>query len=238
MSKKYLLPLILNISFLLILSACGSKKAGVDVSELFANAQTAMQEKKYDKAIDLYSQIQRDFPFSDYALEAELSLADAYYLNKDYLDAASAYKLFHELHPRTEATSYVLFQTAMALSNVNNSVDRTVSEAEESIAYFEQVMTLYPNSNFAKQAPQEIIRVKTIIAERELYLARVFWNMGNKNAAYARYAYVAENFQDLPEIKTYADVQAQAAYIAKVDMQSEAERKRQHGSWRDYFRWL
>ncbi len=220
------------------LSACSKKNTNVDVGQLFSDAQIAMQDKKYDRAITLFSQIQRDFPFSDYALEAELSLADAYYLNEDYLDAAASYKLFNELHPRTEASAYVLFQTAMSLSHVNNSVDRTVSEAQEAIGYFEQVMTLYPNTNFAKQAPSEILNAKTKIAERELFLAQVFWNMGNKNAAYARYAYVVENFSDLPEIMAYAEGQAKASYLAKIEMQSEIERKRQHGSWRDYFSWL
>ncbi len=237
MHKKYI-PLVLNICFILLLSACGNKNVTVDVGELFSKAQIAMQEKNYRTAIDLYSQIQRDFPFSDYALEAELSLADAYYLNEDYLDAAASYKLFNELHPRTEASSYVLFQTAMSLSRVNNSVDRTVSEAEEAVSYFEQVMILYPNTNFARQAPEEIIKAKTKVAERELYLAEVFWNMGNKSAAYARYAYVLENFQDLPDIIAYTEGQARAAYLAKVEMQSEQERINQHGSWKNYFRWL
>ncbi len=238
MLKKTLFPFVFSFCCILLLSACGGKKTMVDVGELFTKAQIAMQEKDYNTAIEAYSQIQRDFPFSEYALEAELSLADAYYLNEDYLDAAASYKLFNELHPRTEASSYVLFQTAMSLSKVNNSVDRTVAEAEEAISFFEQVMTLYPNTNFARQAPEEIIKAKTKVAERELYLAQVFWNMGNKSAAYARYAYVLENFQDLPDIVLYAEGQARAAYLAKTEMQSEQERISQHGTWKNYFRWL
>ncbi len=226
------------LALMLSLNACSSDVALESPEVLYSKAKAAMQEMNYSEAIELFSIIQSDFPFSSVAADAELSLADAYFLNGDFLAAADAYKLFNELHPRLEVTPYVIYQTALSLKNVNNSVDKTVAEAGEAIQYLELLMSLYPNSEFSLEAPQEILNCKTILAEHELYLAETFWNMGNKGAAYERYMYVFENFPELTELASYAFDKAKSAYFEHVKESSEEQRKEEHGSWTKILDWL
>ncbi len=207
-------------------------------SELFDSANIAMQAKQYVKAEELYGKLQAEFPFSPYAFEAELNLGDALFMQEKYLEAAHAYKAFEELHPRNQAIPYVLYQIGMSLKNTNVSADRTATEAQEAILFFERLIASYPASPYALQAPAEIIACKEILAERELYIASVFWNMGNSGAAYKRYMYVYENFPELPEIHAFAEQQAKASFLKYTEDLSEEERRKIHGSWHDYFRWL
>ena len=72
-----------------------------------------MSEKNYVRAVELYNKLRDTYPFSPYTVDAELSLADAYYLDEDYEQAAETYKDFESLHPRHEAIQYVLYQTGM-----------------------------------------------------------------------------------------------------------------------------
>ncbi len=207
-------------------------------SEIFDTANTAMQAKQYSKAEGLYTKLQAEFPFSPYAFEAELNLGDALFMQEKYLEAAQAYMAFEELHPRNQAIPYVLFQIGKSLQNTNISADRTAKEAEEAILYFERLMATYPQSPYALQAPTEILACKKILAERELYIAEVFWNMGNSGAAYKRYMFVYENYPELSDIHAFAEQQAKAAFLKYTEDLSEEERRAIHGSWHDYFKWL
>ncbi|MBP3730498.1 MAG: outer membrane protein assembly factor BamD, partial [Mailhella sp.] len=51
------------------------------VQEIFEAGNEAMRDKNYIGAAKYYERIKEEFPFSPYAIESELSLADAYYLD-------------------------------------------------------------------------------------------------------------------------------------------------------------
>ncbi len=55
--------------------------------ELFEAGNDAMREKNYSAAIGYYTKLKDNFQFSPYALEAELSLGDAYFWDEDWLES-------------------------------------------------------------------------------------------------------------------------------------------------------
>ena len=124
--------------------------------EIFEAGNEAMSEKNYVRAAEFYIKLRDTFPFSPYTLEAELALADCYYLDKEYILAAEAYKDFESLHPRHEAVPYVLFQTGNALMNQFRSVDRATTILEEACEYFNRLIQTYPGSPYAAQAQENI----------------------------------------------------------------------------------
>lgn len=77
--------------------------------ELFETGNDYFQEQNYAKAAIYYSKLKDNFPFSPYAIEAELSLADCYYRDEEWGPAVEAYKESESMHPRHEAMPYVLF---------------------------------------------------------------------------------------------------------------------------------
>ncbi len=246
-SSTSLLARSLSFSFFLFLmlnlTACGVIDSYYSESpdtpeELFEAANTAMENEQYIKASQFYTELQDNFPFSPYALESELSLGDALFLSGQYLEAAAAYKAFDELHPRNTAIPYVLYQIGMSLLRSNDSVDKTAGEAAEAILYFDRLASTYPTSQYVAESKAARVAARTLLAERELYAAHIFYNMGNNSAAYRRYVYVYENFRDLPEIVRYARSQAKITFLDHAEDIAEAERRSQHGSWRNYFNWL
>ena len=106
MRKLLLLGLLLSTMFV---SGCSIvdqyflPPAEDTVQEIFEAGNDAMRDKDYPQAIKFYNRIKDEFPFSPYAIEAELAVADAYYLDKEYPQASDAYKDFETLHPRNEA---------------------------------------------------------------------------------------------------------------------------------------
>ena len=74
-------------------------KADPSAEALFDEGTRAFNEKKYVRGIDSFSKIRTDHPFSPLVTQAELKMAEGYFLNEQYPEAINAFKEFQTLHP-------------------------------------------------------------------------------------------------------------------------------------------
>lgn len=207
--------------------------------ELFEAGMDAMGEKEYPDAQGYFSKLKDRFPFSPYALKAELALGDAYYLDAKYLMSLDAYKEFEALHPSNEQIPYVLFQIGSANYNLFKSIDRRQENIKEGLEYFYRLEETYPNSQYAKPAKELIAKSRRILAEHEIYVADFFWRTEQFGPAWHRYQYVVENFSDIPDLRDYARRRAEYSYFEYQKSLSEDERMRIQGSWKLWLKkWL
>lgn len=206
--------------------------------EIYEAGNEAMSEKNYVRAVELYNKLRDTYPFSPYTVDAELSLADAYYLDEEYEIAAESYKDFEALHPRNEAIPYVLYQTGMSLLKQFRSIDRATTELQEAYDYFNRVRQQFPATPYAESAAENMRICRKLMAEHELYIADVFWNMGKYGPAWRRYVYVAENYKDVPEVAEHATEKSVAAWHIYRSEESAAKREEREGSWKSWFKWL
>ena len=206
--------------------------------ELYEGANEAMQDQDYSRAATLYLKLKDNFPFSPYAIEAELSLGDALFLGENYPEAVEAYKDFESLHPRHDAIPYVIFQIGMANMKTFVSVDRPTTALQEALEYFGRLREMYPESEYTLRAVEESINARRYIAEHELYLGDVFYHMEQYGPAWKRYSYIVENFPDVPKVRDLAKRKELEAYYRYREQQSEAARLAIEGSWKKWFNWL
>ena len=209
------------------------------VQEVFEAGSEAMRDKDYPSAIKYYTRIKDEYPFSPYAIESELSDGDAYFLNEDYWQAVDAYRDFETLHPRHEAIPYVLYQKGMSLKNTYTSIDHSATELNEAIESFTRLAQEFPDTEYGKKAPSLIAECRKTLAQRELFIANVFWGMENYQSAWTRYQYVLRNFPDVKEEAEYARTKGEAAYLRYRQQNADDIRETQEGSWKSWLRsWL
>ena len=206
--------------------------------EIFEAGNDAMREKDYVGAVAYYNKLRDAYPFSPYTVDAELALADAYYLDEEYVLAAETYKDFESLHPRHDATPYVIYQTGMSLMKQFRSIDRATTILQEAHEYFARLQQVYPDTPYAKDAGEKMHTCRRLMAEHELYIADVFWHMEKYGPAWRRYEYVSENFPDVPEVASHAKEKSLAAYHYYKEEQGRLTREKRQGSWRNWFTWL
>ena len=242
MTKRLLISYLLG-SFLL-LSGCGIidmiylPPSEDTAQEIFEAANDAMAEKNYVRAVELYNKLRDTYPFSPYTIDAELSLADAYFLDEEYELAAETYKDFESLHPRHQAIPYVVYQTGMSLLNQFRSIDRATTILEEAHAYFSRVCEMYPDSPYVLGARENMQKCRRLMAEHELYIADVFWHMGKYGVAWKRYEYIVTTFDDVPDVAQHAKQKSIVAYQKHRESGAKEIRERREGSWKNWFKWL
>ena len=208
------------------------------VQEIFEAGTDAMSDKNYEQAAVYFNRIKEEHPFSPYTLRAELALADAHFLDEEYWMAVEAYRDFETLHPRNEAIPYVLYQLGVSLRKTYTSIDRSATEVKEAIEYFTRLHQEYPDTEYGRKAPEQITECRKTLAQREIYIANVFWGMENYQAAYTRFQHVVQTYPDATEEAEYARTKGEAAYLKFRQTDAQAMREKQEGSWKDWFSWL
>lgn len=208
------------------------------VQEVFEAGNEALRDKDYGKAVTYFNRIKEEHPFSPYAIRSELALADAHFLDEEYWMAAEAYRDFETLHPRHEAIPYVLYQLGMSLKNTYTSIDRSAAEVKEALEYFTRLQQEYPDTEHGMKAAEQIAACRKTLAQREIFIANVFWGMENYQAAYSRFQHVVQTYPDAKEEADYARTKGEAAYLKFRQWQAQAIREHQEGSWKDWFSWL
>ncbi len=206
--------------------------------EMYESATDAMAEKNYVRAVELFNKLRDAYPFSPYITDAELALADAYFLDGEYQLAAEAYKDFESLHPRHAAIEYVLYQLGQSLQNQFRSIDRPTTELLEACAYYDRLTQQYPGGRYTEPAMKKKSECRRLMAEHELYIGDMFRHMEQPGPAWRRYTYIVETFPDVPDVASHAASKAVSAYNEYVEHINEERRVAREGSWKDWFRWL
>jgi len=116
---------------------------GGSAQELAWDGMDAYERGKYDKAIEKFQKLKDYYPFSKYAILAELKIADAHYQREEYEEAIFAYENFEQLHPRNEAIPYVIYQIGRSYYDQIDTPDRDQTSARKALQTFQRLIKLY-----------------------------------------------------------------------------------------------
>lgn len=154
--------------------------------QLAIEGMQKMQKKDYEDAIKDFQQLKERYPYSKYAMLAELKLGDAHFFNKEYAEAAIAYEEFSRLHPRNEVIPYVLYQIGMCHFLAFTTVDRDQEETQLAIEAFQRLLQTFPDSEYALKAKKQLFECQKRIAAHEYEVGRLYYVMGEYYAAKER----------------------------------------------------
>lgn len=220
---RFLLPLF-AIAVILSSYSCASIESiqGADKAETyFLRGEAYLKDSMYEQALEKFSLVKNKFPYSKYAIEAELRIADTYYQKGSFLEAQKLYGLFSEFHPQEPKRDYAIFQSGMSYYEmIPSAIDRDLGYGKKALADFRSLMDLYPGSLYFKDALNKYTDVKMRLAEKEIYIGNFYKKRGVYEAAAARYKTVIDEYPDLGfDDKMYFEV---ANCYIKLEQKEEA----------------
>ncbi len=165
--------------------------------DLVQDGIDAYDRGNYTSAIKNFEQLKDWYPFSKYAILAELKIADAYYHLKNYAEAIQAYEEFEQLHPRNEATPYVIYQIGRCYYEQIDSIDRDQTPAHKALDVFQRLNRQYPNDPHALRSRTHITRCIQSLAEHEFYVGQFYFKSKHYKAALGRFMAVVTEYPDV-----------------------------------------
>jgi outer membrane protein assembly factor BamD len=186
------MKLILIISSILCLSfffGCASEEKNLSTAEgAFKYAKDFEDAERYEQALLKYADVKNKFPYSKLAIDAELAIADVHFKRESFPEAQVSFQNFRDLHPKHPKIDYVIYKIALSYYNqLPETFDRDLSLGNDAIYHFDEVLKLYPKSEFVKEAKEKRDETFQKLTEKELYIADFYFKQKKYTAALRRY---------------------------------------------------
>jgi len=210
-----------------------SSRARETERQLYEAAQRQLRTQQWELAIDNLQRLEDNFPFGTYAEQAQLELIYAFYRNYNFEASIAAADRFIRLHPQHRNVDYAYYMRGLASFDQNRGFferflptdmsQRDPGAARESFGYFNQLLTIFPQSQYAADAEKRMIYLRNLLARYEIHVANYYFKRGAYVAAVNRGRYVVENFQRTPAVPDALAVMVQGyKLLGQTELQDSA----------------
>ena len=173
-----------------------------DPAALYKDAEDEIQSDHYLVAIEKLKNIKNRFPYSKYSLEAHLRVADIYFLQEQFDEAAATYESFRDLHPKHPKGAYALFRIGKSYFNsIPSQIDRDLTSAEKSLEIYESFLRAYPTAEETAEARQDISKLRDLLSKKELLIADFYFKRKIYHSAKNRYKKILDLYPDTEAAK-------------------------------------
>jgi outer membrane protein assembly factor BamD len=185
-----------------VMGGCASSDEGKSITYSLTAKQNydkglaEMKDENYPEATRFFSFVKQKFPFSKYAVLAELALADTQYARGAYQEAIDAYKTFTRLHPTHEKVEdgYVAYKICECYTQdmpsdwflVPPSYEKDQTAVRDAYRELSDFLDKYPDSKYVDDVKKLRRDVTARLIEHEVYVARFYLDTGHSKAAILR----------------------------------------------------
>jgi outer membrane protein assembly factor BamD len=193
---------VLALCATLALSACGGDTTARDIpleqfsaEEIFRRGEFELASNNPDEAAVFFGEVERIYPFSEWAKRALIMQAFAYHRDRDYENARAAAQRFIELYPADEDAAYAQYLLALSYYDQIDDVGRDQGLTFQALQSLRTVIEVYPDSEYARSAILKFDLAFDHLAAKEMEIGRYYLRRGHYSAAVNRFRSVVEDFQ-------------------------------------------
>jgi len=173
----------------------------------FDEGEKAFTDGRFTEAVKFFEHTKNKYPYSKYAVLAELRIADSHFEREKWIEAADAYKIFVRFHPRHEKAAYATYRIALAYSQeidkdvwfLPTAVEKDQSAARDAIRSFDEYLARFPDDENVAEAKKLRVEARSRLADGDLYVADFYEQRSKWKGAVWRYERVATEYGDTPK---------------------------------------
>lgn len=193
-------PAVHHIIFLLLASTlflgCSTPQVNKPADQLYKEGELFFQDGKYEDAIAQWKKVKETYQSPELTTKAELNIADAYFLNKDYIEAAAGYEDFRKLHPKHPQADFALYRQGMSYYQQIHSIDTDQTPVKNAQTTFAAYLTTYPEGAQLAEVRDMDRDCRDKQLQYELYVGKFYLKTDAFSAASARFEEALKNFPD------------------------------------------
>jgi len=177
--------------------------ANQEKETIFEQAEGLYSEKEYQKARELYAFVYDSFPNDPLGHKAALRVADTFSVKNDVTSLTEArlrYRDFANRYPNDPDRDYALLMVGHTYSARKLRPDRDLSDIQEALAAYQQLINLYPNSSYMPEAQGRMQDLLELLAQHEWLVATFYMRNKRYQGALWRLEYIQENFENYSQI--------------------------------------
>lgn len=175
--------------------AAAAEQPQEPVEDLYNKAANTLDKGEYLEAAKQFDEVDRQYPYSQWAMKAQLMAGYAHYKDIKYDDAVLALDRFITLHPGDDNIAYAYYLKALCYYEQISDVRRDQKMTELALDNLHLVVDRFPDSPYAKDAKLKIDLTQDHLAGKEMEIGRYYLVRKQYQAAINRFQKVVEKYQ-------------------------------------------
>lgn len=191
-----------GLTALAILASCGSGAPRLDenieaytAQEIFDRGEFEMARGRPDDAAAFFGEIERLYPYSEWAKRALIMQAFAYHKDHDYENSRSSAQRYIDFYPVSDDAAYAQYLLALSYYDQIDEVGRDQGLTFQALQALREVIERYPDSEYASSAILKFDLAFDHLAAKEMEIGRYYLKRKHYAAAISRFRVVVEDFQ-------------------------------------------
>lgn len=187
----------LSMAFLV---ACGDNAPtrdleGYPAEEIYKRAEYEITQKDFGDAAFYFGEVERLYPYSDWAKRGLIMQAFSYHRDRDYENARVSAQRFLDFYPADEDAAYAQYLLALSYYDQIDDVGRDQGLTFQALQALRVVIERYPDSEYARSAILKFDLAFDHLAGKEMEIGRYYLKHKHYTAAVNRFRVVVEQFQ-------------------------------------------
>ncbi|KKL05011.1 hypothetical protein LCGC14_2610330 [marine sediment metagenome] len=198
--KRYLKVSALILG--LALSGCGESFSSRDepldsfsAEELYTRAEFELESSNPDEAARYFGEVERLYPYSEWAKRALVMQAFAFHRDEDYENSRASAQRYLDFYPTDEDAAYAQYLLALSYYDQIDDVGRDQGLTFQALQALRAVIETYPDSEYARSAILKFDLAFDHLAGKEMEIGRYYLKRKHYTAAINRFRVVVEQFQ-------------------------------------------
>ena len=151
----------------------------------------------YTRAIETFQAILDNYPYSDYAVKAEMQIADAYFDDGRFDEALSYYRDFGDLHPQHPKVPYTILRSAMCHYEQIRSINRDQTSTRVALHFLELLIRNHPYAPETTEGESMLHALRTRLSQNVLRIGDFYLRRREFQSAAERYRSVLNSYPGL-----------------------------------------
>jgi outer membrane protein assembly factor BamD len=182
------------------LSGCGGTEEvpldSLTAEDIYKRGELALETgPKPDDAIRYFSEVERLYPYSEWAKRSLIMQAFAQHKAKNYEEARGSAQRYLDLYPAEEDAAYAQYLLALSYYDQIDEVGRDQGLTFQALQGMREVIENYPDSEYARSAILKFDLAFDHLAAKEMEIGRYYLKKGQYTAAINRFRVVVQDFQ-------------------------------------------
>ncbi|KIC07915.1 competence protein ComL [Leisingera sp. ANG-M1] len=163
--------------------------------QIYERAEFDLANNRAKDAAYHFAEIERLYPYSEWAKQSVIMQAFAYHGLKDYEQSRAAAQRFIDFYPADEDAAYAQYLLALSYYDQIDEVGRDQGLTFQALQALRTVIEVYPDSEYANSAILKFDLAFDHLAGKEMEIGRYYLRRGHYTSAINRFRVVVEDFQ-------------------------------------------
>lgn len=168
------------------------------IEETYDYGVRAAAAEDYLVAAEAFKRVMASAPLDELADDAQMGLADAYREMRDFAMAEGEYRRLLSDYPRSPLVAEAEFKLGLTFFEQSLPAQLDQATTARAIRQIERFLATYPESEFAGEAGELRLDLRSRLAEKEYRAALLYQTLKNEEAARVYLRSVAAEYPDTP----------------------------------------